>query len=194
MDTLTLKIIFLVGVALTSVIRIPYQREIKQNTIIDDRKTSLEKGLLAFVSLGMFFLPLVYVLTPLFDFANYSLPIWANVLGIGIFAIALWLFWRSHHDLGKNWSVTLQVREDHILITNGIYQSIRHPMYTSIWLWAIAQALLLTNWMAGLSGIIAFGTLYFFRVGHEENMMVEQFGEQYQAYRQRTKRLVPFLF
>ena len=67
-------------------------------------------------------------------------------------------------------------------------------MYTSLWLWAMAQALLLTNWIAGLSGIITFGFLYFLRVGNEEKMMLEQFGEQYQAYRQRTKRLVPFIF
>ena len=194
MDTLTLKIIFLVCFILTGIIRKPYQKKIKENTIIDNRKTPLENSLLASVLLGMFVLPLIYIFTPLFNFANYSLPVWAHVLGIVTFALSLYLFWRSHHDLGTNWSPTLQVREDHILVTNGIYQSIRHPMYTSIWLWAIAQALLLTNWIAGFSGIVAFGTLYFLRVGNEENMMVEQFGEQYQTYRQKTKRLVPFLF
>ena len=194
MDTLTLKIIFLVCVALTGIIRKPYERTTKENRIIDNRKTLQEKGLLAFVFLGMFVLPMVYIVTPLFNFANYRLPMWANALGIVIFAIALYLFWRSHHDLGQNWSVTLQVREDHTLITNGIYQTIRHPMYTAIWLWSIAQGLLLTNWIAGLSGLITFGILYFLRVGNEENMMLEQFGEQYQAYRQRTKRLIPYLF
>lgn len=194
MDTLTLKIIFVVGIVLSGFIRKPYQKKIKQNTIVDNRKTPLENGLLNFVTLGMIILPLIYLVTPLLNFANYSLPVWANVLGIVVFAIALYLFWRSHHDLGTNWSPTLQVRADHTLITNGIYQSIRHPMYTSIWLWTIAQALLLTNWIAGLSGVITFGTLYFLRVDNEEKMMAEQFGEQYQAYRQKTKRLVPFLF
>ena len=194
MDTLTLKIIFLICFALTGVIRKPYERETKKNTIIDNRKTPQENSLLAFVFMGMIFLPIVYIVTPLFNFANYSLPVWANVLGIVAFAIALYLFWRSHHDLGKNWSPTLQVREDHTLITNGIYQTIRHPMYTSIWLWVIAQGLLLTNWIAGLSGIITFGALYILRVGNEETMMLDQFGEQYQAYRQKTKRLVPYLF
>ncbi|MEM9266045.1 MAG: protein-S-isoprenylcysteine O-methyltransferase [Cyanobacteria bacterium P01_F01_bin.13] len=194
MDTLTLKIIFVVGIVLSGFIRKPYQKKIKQNTIVDNRKTPLENGLLNFVTLGMIILPLIYLVTPLLNFANYSLPVWANVLGIVVFAISLYLFWRSHHDLGTNWSPTLQVRADHTLITNGIYQSIRHPMYTSIWLWTIAQALLLTNWIAGLSGVITFGTLYFLRVDNEEKMMAEQFGEQYQAYRQKTKRLVPFLF
>ncbi|NJK48036.1 histidine phosphatase family protein [Candidatus Gracilibacteria bacterium] len=48
-------------------------------------------------------------------------------MGVAIFAIAVWLFWRSHRDLGNNWSPTLEVRKGHTLITQGIYQYIRHP-------------------------------------------------------------------
>ena len=194
MDALILKIIFLVGLVSSTIIRAPHQRVSKQNIIVDNRKTFQENTLLFLVSLGMFILPMIYVFTPWLNFANYSLPVWANILGILIFAIALWLFWKSHHDLGRNWSVSLEVREDHILITQGIYQKIRHPMYTSIWLWAIAQGLLLTNWIAGPSGVIGFGVLYFIRVGNEEKMMIEQFGDQYRAYMQKTKRLLPSLF
>lgn len=194
MDTVILKIIFIVGLVVSTIIRTPHQRVNQQNVIVDDRKTTQEKGLLFFVLLGMFVLPMIYVLTPWFKVADYSLPVWANVLGILIFAIALWLFWRSHHDLGRNWSPTLQVRSEHTLITRGIYQKIRHPMYTALWLWAIAQGLLLTNWIAGLSGVVTFGILYVARVGNEEKMMVEQFGDQYRAYMQQTKRLLPYLF
>ncbi|MCG8364555.1 MAG: isoprenylcysteine carboxylmethyltransferase family protein [Pseudanabaenales cyanobacterium] len=195
METPILKIAFLIGLVFSSIIRIPHQRENKQNTIIDNRKTAQENGLLFLVFLGMFVFPIIYIfITPWFNFANYALPGWANILGVLTFAIALWLFWRSHHDLGKNWSPTLQVREEHTLITHGVYQTIRHPMYTSIWLWSIAQGLLLTNWIAGISGVIAFGILYFVRIGNEERMMLEQFGDQYQEYIQKTKRLLPYLF
>ncbi|MEM6432873.1 MAG: protein-S-isoprenylcysteine O-methyltransferase [Cyanobacteria bacterium P01_D01_bin.115] len=193
MAILALKIIFLMGLVSSSIIRMPHQRVQQQNVIADDRKTTQEKALLVAVFLGMFILPMLYILTPWLGFANYSLPVWANILGVLIFAISLWLFWRSHHDLGKNWSPTLQVREDHTLITDGIYLTIRHPMYTAIWLWAMAQGLLLTNWIVGLSGILTFGTLYFLRIGNEEKMMLEQFGDQYQAYMQQTKRLLPYL-
>ncbi|MEO1349760.1 MAG: protein-S-isoprenylcysteine O-methyltransferase [Cyanobacteria bacterium J06635_15] len=173
MDTHLLKIIFLVFIAFSTIIRILHQRETKTNTITDNRKTIQENSVLFLVFLGMFILPLIYIFTPLLNFANYSLPTWVNGLGIAIFAIALWLFWKSHHDFGKNWSPTLQLRENHTLITNGIYQTVRHPMYTAIWLWSIAQGLLLTNWIASLSGIITFGTLYIIRVGNEEKMMLD---------------------
>jgi protein-S-isoprenylcysteine O-methyltransferase Ste14 len=194
MDTQILKFAFLIGLAASTIIRILYQRETQQNTIIDNRKTPQEKGLLFSVFLGMVVLPLVYVFTPWLDVANYHLPVWANGLAIVTFAIALWLFWRSHHDLGRNWSPTLQVLEGHTLIASGIYQKIRHPMYASVWLWSIAQALLLPNWIAGLSGIIGFGILYIVRVGNEEQMMLDQFGTQYQEYMHKTKRLIPYLF
>ncbi|NEP61756.1 MAG: hypothetical protein F6K31_33185 [Symploca sp. SIO2G7] len=66
-------------------------------------------------------------------------------------------------------------------------------MYTAIWLLTIAQALLLTNWIAGLSGASTFGILSFIRVGKEESMMLEQFGDQYRAYMGQIKRLLPYL-
>lgn len=138
MDTLTLKILFMIGIVSSFVIRLPYQRENKKNKIAYDRKTMQEKVLILLVFIGMIILPLIYVMSPWLNFANYSLPLWANWLGVAAFAVALWLFWRSHRDLGKNWSPTLEVREGHTLVSNRVYQTIRHPMYTSVWLWCVA--------------------------------------------------------
>ena len=89
--------------------------------------------------------------------------------------------------------MTLEVRENHALITDGIYKYVRHPMYSAFWLWAIAQAFLLPNWIAGFSGIVGFGTLYLLRVRHEEQMMLETFGNAYAEYARRTGRVFPKL-
>ncbi|MCP6758298.1 MAG: protein-S-isoprenylcysteine O-methyltransferase [Fischerella sp. CENA71] len=194
MNTLTLKIIFTIGVVLSVIIRIPYQRETRKNIIIDDRKTPEEKITLLLIFVGMLLLPFSYVLSPWLNFANYHLPIWTNILGMLTFAIALWLFWRTHDDLGKNWSPTLQIREGHTLVKYGVYRVIRHPMYTSVLLWCIAQALLLPNWIAGLSGLVSFTIAYATRIDKEEQMLLEQFGDEYETYKQQTTRLVPYLF
>jgi len=191
---MTSKIIFTIGIILWLIVRIPYQREQKQNTIIDDRKSTQEKVVRLLLLIGILFLPLIYVLLPWLNFANYHLPIWANGLGIGTLVLSLWLFWRSHHDLGKNWSSTLQIREGHTLTTSGVYQNIGHPIYASVLLLCIAQALLLPNLIAGLSGFIGFSVAYATRVDREEKMLLSSFGDEYEAYRQRTKRLVPYLF
>jgi protein-S-isoprenylcysteine O-methyltransferase Ste14 len=124
-------------------------------------------------------------------FADYELPSFATWLGTGVMLLAIWLFWRSHADLGDNWSVSLEVREEHKLVTRGVYQRVRHPMYVAIFLWCIAQGLLLPNWLAGWSALATFSLMYVLRVAREEQMMCEFFGEEYRAYMGRTGRLWP---
>ena len=105
--------------------------------------------------------------------------------------MGLWLFARSHADLGTNWSITLEVREKHQLVTQGIYRALRHPMYSALLLYSLGQALVVPNWIAGPSYAVAMALLFAFRLGPEERMMLEEFGKEYEAYIGRTKRLVP---
>ena len=146
---------------------------------------------------GMFFIPLVYTFTSQLDEADYPLPREAREsaggVGIIILAMAVWLFWRSHADLGRNWSPSLELREGHELVTEGVYRSVRHPMYASMWLWGVAQALLLQNWIAGWVSLVMFMPLYLLRVPREERMMLDEFGEEYRAYMDRTGRVIPRL-
>ena len=157
-------------------------------------KTQVTKEgiLLALVAIGGY-LPIVHLATGWLSFANYSVPFWVPILGAVTLVPTLYLFWRSHKDLGRNWSVTTEIREEHVLVTNGVYKSVRHPMYTAIWLLFLMQPLLVHNWIAGLSGPIAFGIMYVIRVPYEEAMMREQFGKAYEDYCARSGRLVPKL-
>ena len=91
------------------------------------------------------------------------------------------------------WAFSLDLRKDHKLVTEGIYKKVRHPMYSAFWLWAIAQPMLLSNWAAGFSAFVGFGVLYFLRVGQEEEMMLKEFGAEYEEYSQRTGRIFPRL-
>ncbi len=188
------EIFYIIGFITGSVIRALGTRQHKRNTVTDDHETTLGKLLLFPPVLGMFAIPLLYVLTPWLDFAGYQLPTWAGWAGGGVFAVALWLLWRSHIDLGRNWLPMLQIREGHSLVTQGVFHSIRHPMYAAHGLWGIAQALLLQNWIAGLAMLAFSLPLYLWRVPREEQMMVEYFGEQYRQYMNRTGRFIPRLW
>jgi protein-S-isoprenylcysteine O-methyltransferase Ste14 len=139
----------------------------------------------------MLVLPIVNAATDWLDFASYKLPDWAGWMGILLIAGAIFVFWRAHADLGLNWSPTLEIREKHELVTRGIYGVIRHPMYASQWLWVIAQPLLLQNWIAGWLNLIIFIFFYFLRVKAEEQLMMEQFGDQYGAYMQKVGTIIP---
>lgn len=192
MDPLLAKIIFVFGYVIANfVIRAPYIKAHQRLPIRSNRKTRLDTSLFLAVSVGGFLLPLLYVFTPLFSFADYSIPLAIGVMGVVVLMVANWVFWKSHKDLGGNWSPTLEIRQDHKLVTNGIYQRIRHPMYLSIWLLVIAQAMILPNYVAGFAGLLPFGILYFQRVGKEERMMLEGFGSEYKRYLQGSGRLFP---
>jgi protein-S-isoprenylcysteine O-methyltransferase Ste14 len=145
--------------------------------------------LLGFAGSGLC-LPLIYLFTPWLDFADYDLPGWLGWIGTVVFAGAIVLLWRSHADLGRNWSPTLQIRPEHSLITHGIYRHIRHPMYSAHLLWAIAQGLLLANWLAGWIFFVTSLPLYLYRVPREEQMMLDQFGDDYRHYKIRTGSMI----
>jgi protein-S-isoprenylcysteine O-methyltransferase Ste14 len=188
------NIIFLVGFVAYFLIRVVFARHTRGNEKIVRRVDAWERILLSIIIASSLVLPMLYLFTPWLAFANYRLPAWTPWCGTICLLAALWLFWRSHADLGRNWSVTLEMRKGHQLITDGVYRTVRHPMYASIWLFNIAQALLLQNWLAGWSLFLAFGVLYFVRVSREEQMMIDSFGEEYRAYMKRTGRLFPRTF
>jgi protein-S-isoprenylcysteine O-methyltransferase Ste14 len=185
------KALLLLGLIVTIVIRAPYDARCKKVTVVENRKGRLEILLLVFMGLGTMIIPLIAIFTRLLSFADYPLSAPALFAGAALLGVNFWLFYRSHADLGTNWSMTLEVRENHALISSGVYSRIRHPMYSAIFLYAIAQAMLLPNWIAGPACLVAFIAMFAFRVGFEEKMMTERFGQEYRAYMARTKRLIP---
>ena len=184
------KAIILASSIVMVIIRAPHGQRSRGVKVVRSRRGTLEMALLSLAWLA-FFVPLVWVVAPIFAFADYPLrpaPLFAGVVAL---AVGLWLFARSHADLGTNWSITLEVREKHQLITEGIYQHIRHPMYSALLLYSIGQALVVPNWIAGPSYAVAMALLFALRFTREESMMREEFGSDYDAYMRRTKRLVP---
>lgn len=189
MEILIFKIFYLIGYVVNFFIRNKFRNKKSKKT--EGRKITLDKILLISAFVGINFIPLIYIFTPFLSFADYRLPLWVGVLGGFIWFFGIWLFYLSHRDLGANWSPKLEIQKDHQLISEGIYKYIRHPMYAAIWLMVIAQALLLQNFVAGLSGLVTFGFLYSTRISREESLMIKTFGDEYRDYSNRTGRLFP---
>lgn len=185
------KIVYWVGIFIEMAIRAPLRKTWKAAAKTDQRVSSTERALLGILFLVMFFIPLIYSVTNWLDFADYQLPTWMGWLGVILLACALFIFARAHIDLKANWSPTLEIRQDHTLVTNGIYRFIRHPMYASQWLWVIAQILLLQNWLAGPLDLLFFIIFYTLRVQAEEKMMLDTFGDEYRVYMEKTGGVIP---
>jgi protein-S-isoprenylcysteine O-methyltransferase Ste14 len=188
------EIAWVLGIVAWYVIRYPFERRAKRVRVVTDRRSPSEVIGLVAALFGLAVLPGFYVATGIPEAADYPARWWAVVLGAIIFLSALWVFRRSHKELGRNWSISLQIRERHALVSAGPYAVIRHPMYTSFMLMGLGQAFLLSNWVAGLAGLVGFATLFFLRVDKEERMMLESFGPEYRTYMERTKRIIPYLY
>lgn len=185
------SLVWVATAVVMSLIRAPYAKRTQSNVIAEKRAVVVERILLALVAIGGTFLPLVHLATGLLSDYDYRLPDWAAIGGAIVLAPSFWLFWRSHADLGRNWSVTTELREGQELVTRGVYRRIRHPMYTAIWLIFLMQPLFVQNLIAGPAGVVAFALMYVIRVPYEEKMMRAQFGDAYDAYCDRTGRLWP---
>lgn len=194
MSLLVAKIIWALGCVAYAVIRYPHSRRARKTPVAARRTPFRERLLMGASYCGLFVVPLIYAVTDQPRFATYDFSAILASCGTVVLVAAMYVLYRTHRDLGRAWSITLEIRERHVLITHGIYARLRHPMYSAFWLWAISQALLLPNWIAGPAGLVGFGTLFFFRIGHEERMMEETFGADYRDYVKRTYRVLPGIY
>ncbi|MDX2464253.1 MAG: protein-S-isoprenylcysteine O-methyltransferase [Porticoccus sp.] len=185
--------IYVLGFVVASVIRSYYGLQFKRKDVAH----SGEENPIVFVGMALWGVALILPFITMFSngliVANYEITAALRVLGTIIFVGSLWVLWRSHVDLAANFSPSLCIREDHVLVTQGVYRKIRHPMYLSFFMWAIGQALIVDNWLAGPLGLLAMAMIYRFRVPREERQLRGQFGAEYESYQKRTGRLLPKL-
>jgi protein-S-isoprenylcysteine O-methyltransferase Ste14 len=114
---------------------------------------------------------------------------WAGgVLGLA----GLFLLWQSQRAMGKNFAPTLEMKEDHQLVTEGPYRWVRHPMYIAFLLMISGAGVLAQNWFMELTGTLLIGSVMMLRIPREEALLADRFGEEYAEYRKKTPCLIPF--
>ncbi|MGD2248260.1 MAG: protein-S-isoprenylcysteine O-methyltransferase [Candidatus Methanofastidiosia archaeon] len=191
LDTI-FEIIFLVGLVIYFFgVYTPHARHYKKQKTITDWYRTRDIVLDFSTYVVWQIIPVVYIFTSWLDFADYSIPYWTGWIGGFLFVGSLLLLWRAYYDLGRNWSPTLQIVEEHLLVTKGIYKYLRHPIYAGLFLWGVAQPLLLHNWIAGGLLLVFFTVLYVVRVPLEEEMMIQEFGKEYTEYMKKTGGIIP---
>jgi protein-S-isoprenylcysteine O-methyltransferase Ste14 len=155
-----------------------------------------EEGIVSKVAglLGMlgFLTMLAYVIDPgWLAFTSLSLPLWLRWTGVVIAIIGFVLLQWSQVTLANSWSDTPRMMKEQTLITSGPYRTIRHPIYTAFILILGSTLFISSNWLIGLcwAGMTVLEVVS--RIGFEESLMVEFFGEQYREYMKKTGRLLP---
>ncbi len=161
-----------------------------------DRKTIKREGWV-FITIRVIrstslvvFLVLYAVNLPWLRSLRVPFPDWLRWSGVALGILSLGLYAWSRRTLGKEWSSCLRMREAHHLVTTGPYAWIRHPIYLTMMIFVTAIALIAANWFLMAFLVISIVDLAL-RIPREEQMMIEVFGDEYQAYMQRTGRLLP---
>lgn len=143
-------------------------------------------GMAGFISL------IVFIINPNWlAFASLSFPFWLRWTGVGITLVGFALLQWSQVTLGKSWSDTPRMMKEQTLITSGPYRTIRHPIYTAFILILGSTLFISSNWLIGLCWVGMTLLEVVSRIGFEEALMVEYFGEQYHEYMKKTGRLFP---
>ncbi|KRG69851.1 methyltransferase family protein [Pseudoxanthomonas dokdonensis] len=102
--------------------------------------------------------------------------------------LAIWSRW----SLGRNWSVSVQIKQAHALVENGPYRRVRHPIYSALLLMFTGTAIMIGEWRGLIALALALAS-FWFKLRREEHWLLSLFGERYRDYIGRTGALLPRL-
>ena len=103
-------------------------------------------------------------------------------------AFCLW----ARFTLGRNWSGVVTLKGGHELITRGPYAWVRHPIYTGLLTMFVATLIVLGH-IAGIIAVPFVFVSFWIKLRYEEKLMLQKFPEEYVAYQQHVKRIIPFV-
>ena len=115
-----------------------------------------------------------------------------GTIGLSISLTGAIIACTSRYTLGKNWSLSVQEKEDHRLVQNGIYKLVRHPIYTGLLFLFLGNVIIVGDYRGIIAILIVFIS-FWFKLKKEEKLLSETFGLRYIEYKKRTKALIPYL-
>lgn len=135
---------------------------------------------------------------PLFDLPRvagrlYSTSGAQDLCGIALtFAGLCFAIWARFH-LGRYWSGTVALKQDHKIVDTGPYHLIRHPIYTGIIAACFGSAFVAAT-LPGFAGVPLITIAFIVKLRREEALMRQHFGQEYSDYMKRTAALLPGLY
>jgi len=99
----------------------------------------------------------------------------------------------ARHTLAGNWSSAVAIKQDHELVTSGLYSHVRNPIYTGVLLMALATVLSYGT-LGALVGFLIIALVVYLKLSDEERILARHFGDAYALYKQHTKALIPFIW
>jgi protein-S-isoprenylcysteine O-methyltransferase Ste14 len=133
----------------------------------------------------------IYLIRPFLSFWNSDL---IAITGLVIYVLMIALHLHARFIIGKFGTAALVIEDDHELITSGPYAFVRHPIYTAAIIGWVGVGMMLRSILVFILYGICYCWLWIHRANLEEKMLVEAFGEKYQEYMKKTKKIIPFIY
>jgi len=122
---------------------------------------------------------------------HLSILIIGSLLYFPGIALYLWGYWTLGRMFGISSGFGATLYQDHKLIRNGPYGYVRHPMYLAVILAAIGALLIFRTWAMVLFSVFSLGVIP--RAKREESLLVDEFGEEWEAYKQNVPGWLPMV-
>lgn len=188
------RALFVLSFIAMTAIRVYYQSKVLRDSgeiKVREGPVTLVAGSIAALTTIVFGTEYLFV-PGVFSFA-YILryPDWLRWLGALLLAGGIALLGSAHHHLGKSFHSLVVSKENQVLVDTGPYRWIRHPIYTAYLMNYIGGGLLSSNWVLTVVPVAMYAILVGIRMGKEEEVVRERFGQAYDEYMSRTGRLLP---
>jgi protein-S-isoprenylcysteine O-methyltransferase Ste14 len=173
-----------------------YYQELSRRTVRgglrqdrDEKRTIASQTVI--LGLSMVGLIVILIKPAWMAWSTFSIPDWLRWVGVVLTTLGTSLLIWTHVTLGDNFFGGMKLREEHKLVTEGPYRYVRHPMYLAFITLGFGYLFLPANWFIG--GTWLFGTLLTLLSRHEEEeeMLIEEFGDDYSNYMDRTGKFFP---
>ncbi|MCB2210921.1 isoprenylcysteine carboxylmethyltransferase family protein [bacterium] len=119
---------------------------------------------------------------------------WRSAISIGLLVVGAAMRWTAIRQLGKRFTVAVEIQHDHTLMRSGMYRFVRHPSYSGLMLEFLGLTVYFNNWITQLLILVPITISLFYRIRVEEQALLEQFGAEYEDYMKQTVRLIPGLW
>jgi protein-S-isoprenylcysteine O-methyltransferase Ste14 len=116
-----------------------------------------------------------------------------SIMGLATIMIGFIIMLVGQITLYRNYSSTVVIREDHQLITHGIYRFARNPVYLGLIMVVIGFPVFVAS-LYGFVTMLVLIPIILNRIRLEEKLLTEEFQDAYQSYKETTKKLIPFIY
>lgn len=162
------------------------------------QETTEQKGSDKFSVVLILSMSFISVISPVIDWAYFTKAHshfgWMTIMGLTMMITGLAFRAWAVRTLGEFFTPTVQIKEEHRLVTEGPYSIVRHPSYTGAFLSIIGGAVVLESWIGFAIACAAMTIAYYIRIKIEETELSAHFGKRYLQYQHTTKKIIPFVW